>query len=124
MEKENSFQYTYSAAEQEELRRIREKYMPRDEREQKLERLYRLDAGVTMKGTIAAIILGIIGCLVLGIGMCCCMVWEGLLTSGIIIGAVGIIGIALAYPAYKHVTRKERERVAPEILKLTEELMK
>ena len=93
MEKENSFQYTYSAAEQEELRRIREKYMPRDEREQKLERLYRLDAGVTMKGTIAAIILG-------------------------------IIGIALAYPAYMHVTRKERERVAPEILKLTEELMK
>lgn len=123
MDQENSFQYTYSAPEQEELRRIREKYMPKDDREQKLERLRRLDAGVARKGTMASIIVGVIGSLILGIGMCCCMVWSDLLVPGIIIGVVGMAGVALAYPVYNHATEKERKRVAPEILKLTEELM-
>lgn len=34
--------------------------------------------------------LGIIGALVLGVGMCMTMVWEGLMIPGIIVGVVGI----------------------------------
>ena len=37
------FQYTYSAKEQAELKRIREKYMPPSEEENKMERLRRLE---------------------------------------------------------------------------------
>ena len=123
MDNNESFEYTYSAPEQEEIRRIREKYLPRDEREQKLERLRRLDASVTQKATVASIAMGTVSALVLGVGMCCCLVWTDLFALGIVVGFVGILGIALASPLYKTVAKKERARVAPEILKLSEELM-
>ncbi len=35
-----------------------------------------------------------------------------------------MILIALAYPVYNRVLKKERARIAPEILRLTEELLK
>lgn len=121
MNNEDTFEYTYSAKEQEELRKIREKYLPREEN--KLEQIRRLDAGVTRKGTSAALIVGILSALVLGTGMSCCMVWGGeLFLPGIVIGTIGMLGVAAAYPLYLRVTRREREKVAPEILRLTEEL--
>ena len=43
---------------------------------------------------------------------------------GIIIGIVGLLVLSLAYPVYMQVTKKEREKIAPEILRLTEELLK
>ena len=53
------------------------------------------------------------------------MVWGDILfIPGIIIGLVGIVGVSLAYPAYTFVLKKEREKIAPEILLLTDELMK
>lgn len=130
MENNDSFEYTYSAPEQEEIRKIREKYLPRDERESKLEKLRRLDEGVTRKATAWSLAVGILSCLVLGIGMCCCMVWMDVIWQGIAlfwigipVGLLGLIGTACAFPLYCHVAEKERQRVAPEILRLTEELM-
>lgn len=119
------FAFTYSASQQEEVRRIREKYMPREEEVSKLEQLRRLDAGVTQKASTVSLIIGIISSLVLGVGMCCCMVWSGVwFIPGILIGLVGILGVCMAYPVYERMVRKERERIAPEILRLTDELMK
>ena len=90
-----------------------------------MEQLRRLDRSVTRKGTAVSIVMGIIGALTLGIGMCCAMVWMGRwFVPGIVIGLVGIILASLAYPLYTHITQKEREKVAPEILRLTDELMK
>lgn len=123
MENNESFEYTYSAPEHEEIKRIREKYLPKDEREQKLEVLRRLDQSVTQKATWASVTLGTASTLVMGVGMCCCLVWTQLFALGIIIGVIGILGIALAYPMYRHIAEKERARVAPEILRLTQELM-
>ena len=117
------FSYTYSAKEQEEVKQIRKKYMPKEA--DKMEQLRRLDRSVTRKGTAVSIVMGIIGALTLGIGMCCAMVWMGRwFVPGIVIGLVGIILASLAYPLYTHITQKEREKVAPEILRLTDELMK
>ena len=57
--------------------------------------------------------------------MSCCMVWgEELFIPGVIIGIVGTGGVSLAYPLYAFITEKERKKIAPEILRLTEELMK
>ena len=90
-----------------------------------MEQLRRLDAGVTKPGMIAALITGILGALILGVGMCCTMVWaDTMFIPGILIGLVGIAGVAAAYPLYSHITRKQREKVAPEILRLTEKLRK
>ncbi len=116
----DSFEYTYSAPEQEEIRRIREKYQSHPK--SKLEQLRELDAGVTRKGTIVSLILGILGTLILGAGMSLCMVWEWYL-PGIPVGLLGMALSAAAYPVYSRITRRERERVAPQILRLTEELM-
>ncbi|MBQ8297058.1 MAG: hypothetical protein IJX77_04670 [Ruminococcus sp.] len=119
----NSFSYTYSAKQQEEIKKIREKYVPKEA--DKMEQLRRLDAGVTQKGTMYSIIVGIVGSLLLGIGMCCCMVWgSSLFILGVIVGVIGIAVVSSAYPLYNYVVKKEREKIAPEIMRLTDELMK
>ena len=114
------FQYTYSAKQQEEIEAIRKKYLP--PQEDKMEQLRRLDRSATRKGTVVSVVVGVIGCLLLGIGMCCTMVWMQWFVPGVVIGVIGIVGIAAAYPLYTRITRRERERLAPQILKLTEEL--
>ena len=122
MEQRNErFLYHYSAQQQVEIHQIRQKYLP--PQEDKLTRRRRLDRSATKKGTLLSILLGILGCLLLGVGMCCTMVWMGaLFFPGILIGLAGIVAVAAAYPLYARITRKERERLAPEILQLTEEL--
>ena len=87
-----------------------------------LEQLRRLDRSATRKGTVVSVVVGVISCLLLGIGMCCTMVWMQWFVPGVVIGVIGIVGIAAAYPLYTRITRRERERLAPQILKLTEEL--
>lgn len=120
---ENYFQYSYSAPQHDEVRKIREKYLPRAETP--MEQLRRLDKRVTQKGAALSLAVGVIGMLILGIGMCSCMVWGGALYGpGIVIGLVGLTGIGLANPMYVSITRKERERVAPEILRIADELLK
>ncbi|MBQ7886619.1 MAG: hypothetical protein IJ313_06970 [Clostridia bacterium] len=122
-QRDGVFTYTYSARQQEEVKAIRSKYIKQEE--SKLDQLRRLDRSVTQKGSACAIALGAISALVMGIGMCCTMVWaEKWFVPGIAIGVLGIAGVCLAYPVYMHVTRRERERIAPEILRLSEELMK
>lgn len=116
------FSYTYNAKEQEEIKRIREKYQPPEE--DKMALLRRLDASVTKKGTVVSLILGIISCLVMGTGMAMVLEFGSQwFLPGLIIGIVGIIGVILAYPLYLLITEKERERLAPTILRLTDELM-
>ena len=131
MENENNnqssaFRYTYSAAQQKEVERIRQKYEEKAAPvEDKMEQLRRLDESVTQKGTLVSLILGILGALIMGIGMCCVMVWGGVwFLPGILIGLCGIGAVIAAYPAYSAITKKERERIAPEIIRLTDELLK
>lgn len=122
-EKKETFEYNYSAKQQKEIKTIREKYVPKEEN--KMEQLRRLDASATKPGTAASIIVGVIGALLLGIGMCCTMVWMGnLFIPGIVIGVAGLLAIAAACPVYTHITKKQREKLAPEIMRLTDELMK
>ncbi|MEE1318925.1 MAG: hypothetical protein UHD05_05380 [Ruminococcus sp.] len=118
-----TFNYTYSAKQQEEVKRIRDKYLPK--KEDKMEQLRRLDKSVTKKGIMISLIVGIIGALILGVGMCCTLVWEeNMFVPGIFIGIVGIVLVSIAYPLYAHITKKEQEKIAPEIMRLTDELMK
>ena len=115
----DSFQYTYSAKQQQEIDSIRKKYLPPEE--DKMEQLRRLDRAAAKKGAVVSTVIGIIGCLMMGVGMCCSMVWMGsLFIPGIIIGLLGIALIAASYPVYSKITKKQREKIAPEILRLTE----
>ena len=95
--------------------------------------LRRLDAGVTQKATSVSLVFGVIGALILGMGMSLAMTDIGKIIGlaggmamliGIIIGVVGIVLVSLAYPLYNRIVKKERQKIAPEILRLTDELMK
>ena len=119
------FHYTYSASQQEEIKSIREKYAPPAQSVDKMERLRKLDASATKPGTIVSLVVGIIGTLILGVGMCCTLVWADIwFIPGIIIGVIGMIGVIAAYPLYHRITKKQREKLAPEIMRLSDELMK
>lgn len=124
----NEFRYTYSAREQAELRRIREKYAP--EKEDKMARLRRLDRSVSRVADLVALCLGIAGTLILGLGMSLIMTELGqplgqlALPIGVAIGIAGGVIAALAYPLHARIVRARRQKLAPEILRLTEELMK
>lgn len=122
MENNNErFEYTYSAKQQEEIEKIRQKYMPKETDE--LAELRRLDAEVTRPGTIAGITIGIVGTLILGAGMSMALVWtDTLLIAGIVMGIVGFAVLGAAYPVYCKITEKQKEKIAPQILELTEQL--
>ncbi len=131
----NEFQYNYSAKEQAELKKIREKYITDNKTTElsAMEKIRKLDSGVTQKGTVVALIIGIIGTLIMGFGMSLIMTdikeilgsyRDMALIIGIIIGFIGMVGVIVAYPLYQSITEKERKKVAPEILRLTDELMK
>lgn len=118
-----TFEYTYSAMEQEEIQKIKNKYLPKEET--KLDKLKKLDASVTTRGTIWSIALGVVGSLVFGSGMSAVMVLGTDLTMfvvGIVLGLLGMLLMGIAYPIYKTIIKKERARIAPQILALTEEI--
>ena len=122
MVERNTFNYSYSAKQQEEIRQIRQKYVAKEE--SALERLRRLDKSAAKPGTIISITVGILGVLVFGLGMCCVTVWaERLFIPGILIGSAGIAGMICAYPLYNRITKKRREKLAPEIIRLTDALI-
>lgn len=115
------FEYSYSAKEREEIERIRQKYLPQEE--DKLAQLRRLDASATKNATIASLVVGIVGTLLLGVGMSCAMVWaDKLFAVGIVVGLIGLALIGAALPLYNRIVKKCREKIAPEVLRLTDEL--
>jgi hypothetical protein len=128
MENNENFTFTYSAAQQKEVEAIRQKYIPREE--DKMEQLRRLHAVPTQKAQAAALAVGVIGTLIMGTGMSLAMTEIGAVLGslamvlGIAVGLVGMVLIALAYPLYNRVLKKQRQRIAPQILRLSEELLK
>ena len=130
---QNGFSYTYSAKEQAEMKRIREKYTAPSDTEDKMARLRRLDASVTQTAQAVAIVFGIIGVLILGFGMSLVMTdiseilgpyRDMAMVIGIVIGTVGGVLVSLAYPIYNAIVKARRKKLAPEIIRLTDELMK
>ncbi|MBP3339390.1 MAG: hypothetical protein J6L69_08305 [Lachnospiraceae bacterium] len=117
------FEYNYSATQQQEIENIRNKYLPKEEN--KMETLRKLDKSAEKPGMITSLAVGIIGTLLLGVGMCCTMVWsDSFFVLGIIVGIIGIGVASIAYPLYRKITRKQRAKVAEQILALSEEIAK
>ena len=118
------YSYTYSAQNHAEIKKIRDKYLPKEE--SKLEKLIRLDKQAEKKGQAVSIALGVIGALLLGVGMCCNMVWNTgviIMMVGIVIGLIGMWSMGLAYPIYKKLTETERKKIADQIIALSNELL-
>ena len=90
-----------------------------------MEQLRKLDKDAEKPGTIVGIVLGVIGSLIMGTGMCCTMVWNtslAVFVAGVVIGLVGMAIAGVAYPLYVGITKKQRAKIADQVLKLTEEI--
>lgn len=131
MENKENFSYTYSARQQKEVEAIRNKYMPREE--DKMAQLRSLHAIPTRKAQAASLVVGVIGALIMGAGMSLTMTDIGAaigmnrhnsILIGIAVGLAGMVPVALAYPVYNRVLSRQRKKIAPQILKLSEELLK
>ena len=126
---QQEFIYTYSAKDQSEIDRIRQKYMtnPKDD---KLKRLHDLDAGVHSRASAASIAVGMIGALIMGVGMSTVMTELGQILGlgaftapvGIAVGIVGLAIAICAYPLYRAISEHRRKKITPEILSLLDEL--
>lgn len=126
MKEQETFKMTYSAQQQQEIEEIRKKYIP--QQPDKMEQLRRLDASVSQKATAVSVAVGVIGTLLLGLGMSLTMTEFGAaleaaaMPVGIALGVLGIAILACAYPLYNRTIQKEREKIAPQIIRLSDEL--
>ncbi len=122
MEHSKAFTYNYSPALNKEVQEIRKKYLPKEE--SKLEELKRLDNKVQKAGVIESLLIGLTGCLIFGVGLCLAMqVIGNSIPLGVVIGIIGSVIMMLAYPVYRHVYNKIRQKLAPRILELSEEVI-
>ena len=111
------------------VQKIRTQYTEKQHTE--LDELKALDAKVKNPANIFAYTYGCISAIIMGAGMSLVMTDIGAiigLTSAMIPGiAVGIVGMGMAlttYPIYKGILNGRKKKYAPEILRMTEELMK
>ena len=120
-----SFHYEYSAPTEEERKQIesiRKQYQAKPTADNKLERLKALHAQVKNGAMITALTLGIVGTIVFGAGLAMVLEWQMWLW-GVLLAAIGGGVAAVAYPVYKAVLKRNKEKYGAEILKLSQELL-
>lgn len=131
-QRETSFEYTYSAPterERKEIERIRSQYRPlqQGEREEKLQQVQTLHTKIVNTATVWALVLGVVGLLVFGLGMTMCLEWGKnslpVLVGGCFVGVFACIPMAVAYPVYKEILRRGKKKYGEEILSLCDELL-
>ena len=109
------------------VQKIRTQYTEKQHTE--LDALKALDAKAKKPANVFAYTYGSISAIIMGAGMSLAMTGIGAalgsiaMLLGIVIGVAGMALVALAYPIYNRTLQKERERITPEILRLSDELL-
>lgn len=119
------FEYKYSAPtkeERKEIDSILSQYVPKDEKENKMDRLRYLDNKVKTIPTIWALSIGLIGILIFGLGLTCILEWNSI-TIGIVLMVIGSIIMIPAYFIHNLVKDKLKAKYSKEIISLSEELL-
>lgn len=122
----DKFEYEYEAftlKEKEEIQSIQSRYLPKSEKEQKLQRLRELDKKTQSVPTMISISLGIVSILIFGLGMTFFLKWIHLWYIGIPFSILGIIGMIYTYFLYKKLSIKYKEKYQDEILQLANDLI-
>lgn len=89
--------------------------------------LRKLDAKAKRPAKIFTYTFGIVFTLIFGTGMCLAMGQIGSATTaslilGIVVGAIGIVGMCVNYPIYKRILAKGKKKYAFEIMELAKEI--
>ncbi|MFV0344506.1 MAG: hypothetical protein ACK5JH_16740 [Anaerocolumna sp.] len=114
----------YTGVNEKELKKIKDKYRDKTFKETKMQQLISLDKSVSNTANKVSLSLGVLGSLVLGIGMVCTMVWTEYFNIGIVVGIIGIIICGITYPVYLKMVERKRSVIAPQIIRLAEEIEK
>ena len=88
--------------------------------------LKKLDRKAKRKANIFAYTFGTLMALVLGTGMCLSMGILGsgsiMMTAGIVVGVIGLIGVGVNYPIYRRLLESGKRQYAFEIVQLAKEI--
>ena len=101
--------------------KIRTQYMEKTPSE--LDALRELDAKVKRPANVFGYTFESLSAIIMGAGMSLVMTDIGAII-GIPIGVGGGVLASLAYPIYNAIVKAKRKKLAPEIIRLTDELMK
>ena len=113
MANEKRATYRYTADEQREMDRLRQRYSV-DAEANNLSDMRDADRRVTRRATIRAVVFGVAGMLVFGTGLSMVLAWKWM-APGIIIGCCGIAVMASMPAIYERLLRRERGKAAAEI---------
>ena len=123
MSEKFNFKYTApTEAERKEIDSIRRQYSPQEQTESKMERLRRLDSLVKNTAIIWSLVFGVLGALIFGLGLTMILEWS-IWLWGVVLMVIGSVPMAIAYPIYKLLLKKYKNRYGEEILRLSEELL-
>ena len=96
-----------------------------------LDELRRLDAKVKRPATVFAYVLGCISAIIMGCGMSLIMTdigatlgIEDTMIKGTVIGSIGLIMAIINYPVYNGIMSYRKKKYAPEILELSDKIMR
>jgi len=123
-EEQNKFMYNYSAPTEEERKEVESLrgWYAEEKQPDKLAQLKKLDDKVKRPPEALALSLGVIGTLIFGGGMA--MILEaGLPIWGTLVALVGVVPLILAYPLYKRLLKKLKNKYRDEILRLSNEIL-
>lgn len=91
----------------------------------KLDELKALDKKVKRPARVTSYILGIVGALILGVGMCCAMdiFGKSFFALGIVVGIIGIAIVSINYFVYKKILNYRKDKYSQEIITKSNELL-
>lgn len=100
-------------------------YAPKDT--SKVVALRRLDARAKLPATIFVYSFGVVAALIMGAGTCLSMGIIGggsqtMLVLGVVLGVLGLAGMAVNYPIYKKLLARGKEKYAYEIMELARQI--
>ncbi len=111
------------------VQKIRTQYTEKQHTE--LDELKALDAKVKRPANAFAYTFGSIGAIIMGAGMSLVMTDIGAkigmketMVPGIVVGVAGMVMALANYPIHKKMLSNRKKKYAPEILKLSEKIMK
>ena len=115
-DRENRATYRYTADEQREIDALRRRYTSENPDEQ-LAAVRKIDRDVTRRATVMAVGFGLAGTLVMGLGLAMVLSLN-LMIPGVLLGCCGIAVMAAMPAAYERLLKRERKKVAPQIVEL------
>ena len=117
---DNGFKYTYSSAQNQEVKNIRDKYI--NSEKSKIEQLKELDAQAPKKAFMIAMATVIVGAAGLVVGIVLSFVLRNFYVTFVVCFVSGLF-IVISYPAYYFFYGKEKKKHAEKIIELANEIL-